>query len=87
MSLVGDDDDHANSCRKINPGTVQGTQTTPPLFGWSCHPEELAQSPKCSLGFLNLEASCRQEPIFNFMPKMSASTWLSEVGFFSHHIL
>jgi hypothetical protein len=32
-------------------------------------PWELAQSLECSLGFLNLEALCRQQPIFNCMPK------------------
>lgn len=30
---------------------------------------EVARSLECSLGFLNLEASCRQQPIFNCVPK------------------
>lgn len=89
MSLVRDDDDHANDSRKkkINPGMVRDTQTTPRLFSQSCHPGELAPIRERSLGFLNLEASCRQEPIFNFTPEDECKYMGVRVGMCSHRVL
>lgn len=87
MSLVRDDDDHANDSRKINPGMVRDTQNTPRLFSQSCHPGELAPIRACSLGSLNLEASCRQEPIFNFTPEDECKYTGVRVGMCSHRVL
>lgn len=66
---------------------VRDTQTTPRLFSQSCHPGELAPIRERSLGFLNLEASCRQEPIFNFTPEDECKYMGVRVGMCSHRVL
>lgn len=56
-------------------------------FVQSCHPGELAPIRERSLGFLNLEASCRQEPIFNFTPEDECKYMGVRVGMCSHRVL
>lgn len=90
MSLVRDDNDHANDSRKKILewcGIPKRLLKRLSLFSQSCHPGELAPIRECSLGFLNLEASCRQEPIFNFTPKDECKYMGVRVGTCSHRVL